>query len=186
MYLIVGLGNPGRKYTETRHNAGFMVLDYLAARHNLAFSESKWQAGFVKATLWQAPLFLLRPLTFMNLSGSAVAGCAGFYKIVPEKIIVVHDDLDLSAGRIKIVAGGGSGGHNGIRSIIDRIGSENFARLKIGIGRPVDPMPPDRYVLSAFSGEERQAFEEKMPFIEEGLRLLVAEGAGSAMNYING
>lgn len=185
MCLIVGLGNPGPQYSETRHNAGFMALDHLAARHNFVFAASKWQADFAKGSLWQKQLFLLKPLTFMNLSGQAVVSCAGFYKLSPAKIIVIHDDLDLPVGRIKIVARGGSGGHNGIRSIMAGIGGADFARIKIGIGRPDLPVPTERYVLSKFSEEERVLLNERLPLVEEGIRLFVTEGINQAMNQVN-
>lgn len=162
-----------------------MALDYLAARGNFVFSGSKWQADFARTSLGGAALGFLKPLTFMNLSGVAVSACAGFYKIPPERILVIHDDLDLPGGRIKIVARGGAGGHNGIRSIIERLGTNDFARIKIGIGRPENSIPADRYVLTNFTVAERLLLAERLALVEEGVRLFVAGGVAAAMNHVN-
>ena len=185
MYLVVGLGNPGAQYDGTRHNAGFYFLDYLAGRFDISFSESKWQAVIAKTSRWQKKFLLMKPETFMNRSGDAVAPLAHFFKIEKEKIIVIHDDIDVPFGRIKAVSGGGAGGHNGIRSIIEKLGTDAFSRIKIGVGRPVGPIPPDRFVLSRFSEDERVALDERMPDIEEGLRMFVREGIDSSMNVLN-
>ena len=185
MFLLAGLGNPGSKYTGTRHNIGFMMLDYLASKYNLTFVDSKYQASQVKTVLWHASLILLKPETYMNLSGTAVAAMANFFKIENTNIFVVHDDLDLELGRIRISAGGGDGGHKGIRSIISSLGTKEFTRLRIGIGRPALPIPPERYVLSKFDAEELALIEQQLPLAEEGLQLLVKEGVTAAMNGIN-
>jgi len=185
MFLLAGLGNPGSKYTGTRHNIGFMMLDYLASKYNLTFVDSKYQASQVKTVLWQSSMILLKPETYMNLSGTAVAAMANFFKIENTNIFVVHDDLDLELGRIRISAGGGDGGHKGIRSIISSLGTKDFTRLRIGIGRPALPIPPERYVLSKFDAEELALIEQQLPLAEEGLQLLVKEGVTAAMNGIN-
>lgn len=185
MYLVVGLGNPGAQYDGTRHNVGFYFLDYLAGRLDLSFSESKWQAATAKTSLWQKNILLMKPGTFMNRSGDAVVPLVHFFKIQTEKIVVIHDDIDVPFGRIKAVSGGGAGGHNGIRSIIEKLGTDAFSRIKIGVGRPVGSMPPDRFVLSLFSGDERAALAERMSAIEEGLRMFVQEGINSSMNVLN-
>ncbi|OGQ96620.1 MAG: aminoacyl-tRNA hydrolase [Deltaproteobacteria bacterium RIFOXYD12_FULL_57_12] len=186
MFLLVGLGNPGRQYVETRHNIGFAVLDYLAGRHGLTLEQSRWHGAFVKAALWGETISLLRPETYMNLSGKAVAAVVGFYKLPAARVMVIHDDLDLPFGRIKLAAKGGAGGHNGIRSIIDNLGTDEFSRLKIGIGRPDHVVPAERYVLSCFSPEEQLTLTEKMPLIEDGLRLFISDGIAAAMNFMNG
>lgn len=129
MYLIIGLGNPGQHYAGTRHNIGFMMLDYIAEKNNLTFLDSKWNALVSKAVVWDESLVLLKPQTFMNLSGTAVAQAVNFYKLQPANIIVIHDDLDMEFGRLKIVSGGGDGGHKGIRSIIEHLGTKNFPRI---------------------------------------------------------
>lgn len=185
MFLLAGLGNPGSKYAGTRHNIGFMMLDYLASRYNLTFVNSKYEASQVKTVLWEEPFILLKPETYMNLSGTAVAGMANFYKIESEKIIVVHDDLDLELGRIRISTGGGDGGHKGIRSIISAIGTKDFSRVRIGVGRPALPIPPEKYVLSNFAADELAVIDQQFPLAEEGLQLLVRDGATAAMNVVN-
>jgi PTH1 family peptidyl-tRNA hydrolase len=185
MFLLVGLGNPGSQYDGSRHNIGFMVLDYLAAQNDLAFVDSKWQALQVRTVLWQESAILFKPQTFMNLSGTAVAALANYFKIAADRVIVVHDDLDLGLGRIRIAAGGGDGGHKGIRSIISSLGTRDFPRLKVGIGRPSLPIPPDKYVLSKFAQDELELISHQLPLIEEGLQLLVQDGIAAAMNAVN-
>jgi PTH1 family peptidyl-tRNA hydrolase len=185
MYLIVGLGNPGQQYAETRHNVGFMMLDFLAAEKNLAFTDSKWKALVAKAVFWDESVVLLKPETFMNLSGTAVAGAAHFYKVQPAETIVVHDDLDLELGRIKIVSGGGDGGHKGIRSLIEHLGTREFPRIKIGIGRPPSLISPEKYVLGKFDSAEKKVIADKMKIASAGLRIFLQQGVAAAMNLIN-
>ena len=185
MYLIAGLGNPGQQYAGTRHNIGFMMLDHFAEKNNLTFTDSKWKALVSKAVVWDESVVLLKPQTFMNLSGMAVAQAVNFYKLQPANIIVIHDDLDMEFGRLKIVSGGGDGGHKGIRSIIEHLGTKNFPRIKIGIGRPPTPVPPDKYVLSTFNSEEKKMIEQKMSLVIEGLRVSLQQGISAAMTFIN-
>jgi peptidyl-tRNA hydrolase, PTH1 family len=185
LYLLVGLGNPGDRYEATRHNIGFLALDYVADRHGLAFTESRWQALFSKAVLWKETVILIKPQTFMNASGRAVAAVASFFKIPPDRIIVVHDDLDLPLGRAKIVSDRGAGGHNGIRSIISELGTNDFCRIRAGIGRPQPPLAVTHYVLSEFEPEERSKVEEELVVIEEAVRLIIENGMPAAMNRIN-
>jgi len=185
MYLIVGLGNPGQQYSETRHNVGFMMLDYLAGKNNLTFTDSRWKALIVKAIVWDEPVVLLKPETYMNLSGTAVAQAARFYKIEPADIIIIHDDLDMGSGRLKLVADGGDGGHKGIRSIVEHLGTKDFPRLKIGIGRPPVPVPPEKYVLGKFDSAEKERIEQKLSVAYEGIRILLQQGIASAMSLIN-
>ena len=185
MYLIAGLGNPGQQYAGTRHNIGFMMLDHFAEKNNLTFTDSKWKALVSKAVVWDESVVLLKPQTFMNLSGMAVAQAVNFYKLQPANIIVIHDDLDMEFGRLKIVSGGGDGGHKGIRSIIEHLGTKNFPRIKIGIGRPPTPVPPDKYVLSTFNSEEKKMIEQEMSLVFEGLRVSLQRGISAAMTFIN-
>jgi PTH1 family peptidyl-tRNA hydrolase len=185
MYLIAGLGNPGQQYAGTRHNIGFMMLDHFVEKNNLTFTDSKWKALVSKAVIWDESVVLLKPQTFMNLSGMAVAQAVNFYKLQPANIIVIHDDLDMEFGRLKIVSGGGDGGHKGIRSIIEHLGTKNFPRIKIGIGRPPTPVPPDKYVLSTFNSEEKKMIEQKMSLVIEGLRVSLQQGISAAMTFIN-
>jgi len=185
LHLVVGLGNPGEKYALTRHNIGFQFLDFLASRHQLLFAQSKWQARIMRASLWGRSVLLAKPETYMNLSGQAVAALAGFFRVPPERILVVHDDIDLEVGRIRIVKARGAGGHNGIRSIIEHLGDRAFVRIRVGVGRPSGPVPVEHYVLSRFNTEESARISAVMERIETGVRLVLAEGPGPAMNAIN-
>ncbi len=185
MYLLVGLGNPGQQYAGTRHNAGFLMLDYLAGENNLSFADSKWKAQIAKGTVWDQPVVLLKPGTFMNLSGMAVARAAQYYKLQPTDIIVIHDDLDLAFGRIKIVSDGGDGGHKGIRSIIEQLGTKNFPRVKIGIGRPPLPVAPEKYVLSKFNADEKDILAQKMDDVVAAIKICLQQGIPAAMTVVN-
>jgi PTH1 family peptidyl-tRNA hydrolase len=185
MYLLAGLGNPGPQYSGTRHNVGFMLLDYLARETGAGFAESKWKAMTAKTVISGATVIMLKPETYMNLSGIAVSQAAHFYKVEPAKIIVLHDDLDIELGRIKMVSGGGDGGHKGVRSIIEHLGTSDFPRIKIGIGRPAGPVPPDKYVLANFGPEELTAVNQKMPAVLEGVKILLQDGISAAMNAVN-
>ena len=190
IFLVVGLGNPGSEYAATRHNAGFMVIDELARRFGVSFDHEKWQACSVQLSLWGSRICLLKPLTFMNLSGRAVARYVDFYKIRPEQILVVHDDLDMTPGRVKLVAGGGTGGHNGIRSLVECLGTSDFLRLKLGVGRPgrlgiYSEVPVEKYVLAPFLPDEKKLLEQRMENIEKGLEYLVCDGVAKAMNLLN-
>jgi PTH1 family peptidyl-tRNA hydrolase len=185
MFLVAGLGNPGEKYHLTRHNIGFLFLDYLADKLRVNFSATKWQADVAKAMFGTEQVLLLKPQTFMNLSGNAVAGAAVFYKIPPEKIIVIHDDLDMPLGRVKVVVNRGTGGHNGIRSIVSLLGSKDFIRVKAGIGRPVEAIPIERYVLTKMTDSEIACVQGMMDIVYESVRIIMRDGAGLAMNRIN-
>ena len=185
MFLVAGLGNPGEKYHLTRHNIGFLFLDYLADKLRVNFSATKWQADVAKAMFGTEQVLLLKPQTFMNLSGNAVAGAAVFYKIPPEKIIVIHDDLDMPLGRVKVVVNRGTGGHNGIRSIVSLLGSKDFIRVKAGIGRPIEAIPIERYVLTKMTDSEIACVQGMMDIVYESVRIIIRDGAGLAMNRIN-
>ncbi len=185
MYLLVGLGNPGNDYSVTRHNVGFIFLDYLAEKYGFAFKSSKWQADVVKDSLWGKPVVLAKPQTFMNRSGSSVLQIKNYYQVNVQNLIVIHDDLDLDVGRIKIVTGRGAGGHNGIRSLIQHLDTNDFTRIKVGIGRPPALMSASNYVLSKFSPEEQKILEENLQNIEEAARMILEHGAVAAMNQIN-
>jgi PTH1 family peptidyl-tRNA hydrolase len=187
---VIGLGNPGKRYEGTRHNVGFMFLDQLAASYNQTFSKSKWDALALRMVLWNRRVLLVKPETYMNRSGRAVAASTRYFNIPVERIIVVHDDIDMHLGRIKLVDTGGSGGHNGIRSIIQSLGSADFYRLKIGIGRPgkseAHPdMPIDKFVLSDFSSDEYAMMQERFSLIEQGIALLAEGDSARAKNLLN-
>ncbi|NTV13423.1 MAG: aminoacyl-tRNA hydrolase [Desulfobulbaceae bacterium] len=185
MLLLVGLGNPGGKYENTRHNVGFMFLDFLAEKAGVAFKASRWEAAVAKTTLQSGPLLLVKPTTFMNLSGQAVARLASFYQIEPSRIVVVHDDLDLDPGRIKLVFNRGAGGHNGIKSIIDHLGTCQFARLRVGIGRPAEFMAPAAFVLSRFTATECEQLVGGFAEMAEAVSMIDRQGVALAMNFYN-
>jgi PTH1 family peptidyl-tRNA hydrolase len=153
--LVAGLGNPGREYERTRHNAGWLVLDELARRHGGSW-RSKFSGSLAEVRLGDARLALLKPETYMNESGRSVAAAARFFQVEPEALLVVHDDVDLEPGRLQARAGGGLAGHNGLRSLAQLLGSQDFLRLRIGVGRPGrgDPRPVSDWVLSDFAPEE--------------------------------
>lgn len=185
MYLVAGLGNPGEKYNLTRHNVGFVYLDYLADKFHASFVQSKWQALSAKVEVFNEQVLLLKPQTFMNLSGRSVLPAASYFKIPPEQIIVIHDDLDMPVGKVKIVSNRGSGGHNGIRSIIDTLGSKNFIRIKSGIGRPETPIPIEKYVLTKMTPFEMEKVDESKFQIYQALKYIISESVDVAMNKIN-
>ena len=190
-HLIVGLGNPGADYEKTRHNVGFCAIDAFARELGCSLTSEKWHGLFCRERFGTAPLLLLKPQTYMNRSGESVVRFCEYYKITPEHILVLHDDLDLPFGRIKVVARGGHGGHNGIRSIISHLGSSDFSRVKIGIGRPQtddkgSSMPVDRFVLARFTAEEWRLISEQFILVNEAIRLFLEQGVTTAMNRING
>lgn len=183
MWLLVGLGNPGSKYTRTRHNIGFMVLDALADDLGLTFKE-RTDYRMSDGSMENERIIFLEPLTFMNRSGSAVRKIADKYAVPPERIIVVHDDLDLPAGKLKIRKKGSSGGHKGIDSIIQNLGSRDFIRVKIGIGR--DPLiPTEAFVLSKFKRDEVPLVRDAVEQAARAIACIIAEGPDRAMNKHN-
>jgi len=153
--LVAGLGNPGREYERTRHNAGWMVIDELARRHEGSF-RSKFDGQLSEVRLDGLRLALLKPETYMNVSGKSISAAGRFFKVEPESLLIVHDDVDLEAGRLQARAGGGLAGHNGLRSIASALGTQDFLRLRVGVGRPGrgDRRPVADYVLSPFSADE--------------------------------
>ena len=180
MRLIVGLGNPGPRYKETRHNAGFLVLDVFAARHGASF-----RAGRHGEEARVGNLRLLKPSTFMNRSGTAVQAVATKNGISPEDILVVHDDLDLPLGRLRIRAGGGAGGQKGVQDIIACIGP-NFLRLKVGIGRPPEHWTTENWVLSRFTPDERDLTADVLAFAADAIDRILTHGHIDAANTVNG
>lgn len=154
MKLLVALGNPGEQYLKTRHNAGFLFLDHLIDHYGISDYQAKFKGAFTKGAIGNQNLFFLKPLTYMNLSGGSVQAACQFYKIAPEDVLVIHDDLDVSLGTIKVKQGGSSGGHNGIKSIEQCLGTPNFWRLRIGIDRPPLKEQVSDYVLSSFTNDE--------------------------------
>jgi len=182
--LIVGLGNPGSRYQGTRHNAGFMVLDRLAETVRVTVDRTKFASFYGEGSWLGERLVLLKPQTFMNLSGRAVADAARFYKVPPADIIVMHDELDLAFGQLRLKEGGGHGGHNGLRSIIAELGSADFIRLRIGIGRP-DKGSAEKYVLTPFPAEESGFVRHVTDGACEALAMLLQEGLPKAMSIFH-
>ncbi len=186
MFAIIGLGNPGDKYRYTRHNTGFMVLDMLASTLNIEINKLKHRALIGEGWIEDEKVILVKPQTFMNLSGECVLDIKNFYKLEDSHIIVIYDDIDIDVGRIRIRPSGSAGTHNGMRSIIYNLGSENFPRIRIGIGRPPEHVDLTHYVLSPFSKVEIPKMEEAAQKAVEGAKLIVTKGISHAMNECNG
>ena len=186
MYLIAGLGNPTREYEKTRHNVGFDTIDVLADRINTDVAERKFKGLYGKGMLGGEKVILLKPQTYMNLSGESVRAAADFYKIPPDHIIVIYDDISLDVGHLRIRTKGSAGGHNGIKNIIAHLGTQEFPRIKIGVGGKPPRMDLADYVLSRFPAEERKIMETAFRDAAEAAGVLIAEGPDAAMNRFNG
>jgi len=184
-YLIAGLGNPGRKYRDTRHNIGFMAVDQIAQRCGLLLNRVEQNAIITKGSLLKKKIILAKPQTFMNESGRAVATLARYYHIEPDRIITICDDLDLPYGKIRLRPAGGSGGHKGLSSIAQHLGTQDFARLRIGIGRPPGQMDPADYVMHRFTKSEQPDLDILLVTIAECVELFLTEGIEAAMNCFN-
>ena len=189
-FLLVGLGNPGTDYRDTRHNVGSMLVDSLVNRWNGDAGTKKYHSIFRKVRVAGVSVAFMQPLTFMNRSGLAVAEYVNFYKTTPHNIIVLHDDIDMAPGRVKLVKGGGAGGHNGIKSINSSLGFTDYYKLKIGVGRPgkngVHPdIPVDRYVLSAFYPEQQEILAERFDAIEKGIITFLEDSPAAAATILN-
>lgn len=188
MKLVCGLGNPGREYAGHRHNVGFMVADRLSGALGIPLGQEKFQARLGQGQLEAERVLLLEPQTFMNGSGEAVAAVARFYKLEPEDVLVIHDELDLPFGRLQLKSGGGTGGHNGLVSIVERWGEEDFVRLRFGIGKPEGPNAKERvigHVLHDFSAEERAQLGRLLDRAVEIAQSWVTLGLAEAMNRHN-
>ena len=184
-YLIVGLGNPGSKYADNRHNVGFRCVERLASAHSLSFDRRQKRASLALGTVFQRSVVLAKPRTFMNRSGYAVAALAQFYRVTFDRIFVVYDDLDLPLGAVRMRPSGGSGGHRGMRSIINQLGSRNFPRLRIGIGRPPGRMDPADYVLQDFSADEETLLEEALEQAMAAIETWLSDGIDKSMSLHN-
>ena len=185
MKLIVGLGNPGLRYRNNRHNVGFQIVDALAVAHGLEFGKTKYKARLADGVIREQRVLLVKPMTYMNLSGEAVQPLVHFYKIDLADLMVVYDDLDLPLGRIRLRPFGGAGGHNGMKSIIQRLGGDRFPRLRVGIGRPPGRMDPADYVLQDFSPDEEIIMAQVRERAVQALECWLAEGIDAAMNAFN-
>jgi PTH1 family peptidyl-tRNA hydrolase len=180
--LVVGLGNPGPKYAATRHNAGFLVVDLLAERIGGRFKAHKGRADIVEGQLAGHPVVLMKPKAYMNESGGPVASIARFYKVPIERITVVHDELDLPYGTLRLKTGGGDGGHNGLRSTSSALGSREYTRVRFGIGRPPGRQDPADYVLREFAAAERKDLPFLVDRAADAVELLLADGLLAAQN----
>jgi len=181
MKVIVGLGNPGSQYAETRHNIGFLLVDLLAEVHKLQF-RLKFQGLLAEGHVEGERLLLLKPQTFMNLSGRSVSELIHFYKVSPENLLIVQDDMDLPLGKLRLRDQGGAGGHNGIKSIHAELGSDKLWRLKMGVGRPPKDWDPARYVLAPFAEEELELLDEVLGRAEKAAYLWIKGKSEQAMN----
>jgi PTH1 family peptidyl-tRNA hydrolase len=184
-FLIIGLGNPGREYKDNRHNVGFMLIDRLAVRLDARMNRLQSKALVSSVLIDEHKIILAKPQTYMNLSGDSVGGLARFYKVPLEQVLVAHDDLDLPFGTIRVRPGGGPGGQKGVASAIQRLGSKDFPRLRIGIGRPPGRMDPARFVLQDFPNSEQLTLSEVLDRAAEAVLSFVRDGVQAAMNKFN-
>lgn len=187
MYIIVGLGNPGREYENTRHNAGFCVLDQLAEKENISILEKRHRAVIGKGVIAGEKCILAKPLTYMNLSGESVRQLIDYYKVDEKsELIVISDDISLEPGQIRIRKKGSAGGHNGLKNIIANLGHDTFIRIKIGVGAKPSGWDLADYVLGRFSSKDREAVEDAAKRGADAIAVVIAEGPDAAMNLFNG
>ncbi|MDD6160594.1 MAG: aminoacyl-tRNA hydrolase [Oscillospiraceae bacterium] len=185
-WLVVGLGNPGEKYEQTRHNVGFMTVDELADRGNFPVQRLKFHALTNTVVIGGQGVLIMKPNTFMNLSGEAVGEAARFYKLPAERVLVISDDVDLPVGKLRIRKSGSAGGHNGLKSIIQHLGSDRFPRLKIGVGgKPHPDYDMADWVLGKFQGEDKKAMDAAVKRAADAVECLLRHGADKAMNQFN-
>lgn len=185
-WLVVGLGNPGPKYEWTRHNVGFLVVDELAERANLPVQKLKYKALTNTAVIGGRSVLLMKPTTYMNLSGESVGQAARFYKIPPERVLVISDDVSLPQGKLRIRRSGSAGGHNGLKNIIAHLGSDQFPRLKVGVGgKPYPDSDMADWVLSKFTGQDKAAMEQTIAKAADAVACLLEFGVDKAMAQYN-
>ena len=185
--LVVGLGNPGEKYENTRHNVGFLTVDELAERARVPVQKLKHRALTNTLEVGGVKVLLMKPVTYMNLSGEAVGEAARFYKIPPERVLVISDDVSLPLGKLRIRKGGSAGGHNGLKSIIQHLGTDQFPRIKVGVGQKPHPdYDMADWVLSKFAGEDLKTITEAIRKAADAVECLIQEGPDKAMNRFNG
>lgn len=187
MKLVVGLGNPGNNYRITRHNIGFTVADTLSGYNRINLNQSKFKAVIGRGKIGGEDVIVAKPQTYMNRSGEAVSSLLFFYKLMPSDCIVICDDMELPPGKIRVRDKGGHGGHNGLRSIIDLIGSQEFIRVRVGIGRPqtLKSSDPISHVLGSFSKDEKPLIENAIERAYKAIETIIVEGAETAMNKFN-
>ncbi len=183
--LVVGLGNPGETYSKTRHNAGFMVVDKVSDAFSIALQKRKFDARFGIGSIDGIKVILAKPMAFMNRSGPYVQKIAGYFRILCEDMLVIHDDIDLAFGRLKIKEKGGDGGHRGIRSIIDAFGGGDFMRLRIGVGRPEAGIGASDYVLGKFTLKEKKVLNQIITTARDAVVTILCKGTKEGMNRFN-
>ena len=185
-WLVVGLGNPGEQYENTRHNVGFRVADELAERADIPIQRLRFRALTNTTELGGEKVLLLKPVTYMNLSGEAVGEAARFYKVPPERVLVVSDDVSLPVGKLRLRRGGSAGGHNGLKSIIQRLGTDQFPRIKVGVGeKPHPDYDMADWVLGKFAGEDQRTIDEAVKRAADAVECYIRDGADRAMNRFN-
>ena len=185
-YMVIGLGNPGTEYQNNRHNVGFMAIDKISSELGFTYKKAKSKAIVMEGKWEDRKLILVKPQTYMNLSGTAVSSLAKFYKIEPGNMIVIHDDLDLPALTLRLRPGGGPGGQKGVASIIQNLGTQQFNRVRVGIGRPPGRMDPSNYVLQNFSKQEEKEIPYLMETIFKAVKSIIECGIEISMNNFNG
>ena len=185
MSLIVGLGNPGRAYAHSRHNMGFRCINHLAKLQGIPVKQRQCQAQIGIGQIGTTKVILAKPGTFMNLSGKSVKSLMGRFQIAPGEIVIIHDDLDLPLGKIRLSLGGSSGGHKGVRSVVNHLESRDFLRIRVGIGRPPEGEDAIDYVLGSFLPSEKTVAENAIATVSEAVVCLLQEGTDAAMNKYN-
>src|SRR5918912_644543 len=185
LWIVVGLGNPGPDYAGNRHNVGFMVLDVLAGRMGGKFKAHKSRNHLVEGRLCGHRVVAAKPMSYMNTSGGPVASVRDFFKVPPERIVVVHDELDIPYGTLRLKLGGGDNGHNGLKSLTSALGSRDYVRVRFGIGRPPGRMDPAAFVLRDFSGSERKDLDYHVERAADSVEALISEGLERAQNTYN-
>lgn len=185
MKVIIGLGNPGKKYEDTRHNAGFMAIDKISEKWSIPVQQNKFRALVGEGRLEGEKVLLVKPQTYMNLSGESIAEILKFYKLSPDDLVVIYDDLDLPTGHLRLREKGSAGGHNGIKSMIQHTGTQEFKRIKVGIGRPEPGRSVSDYVLQAFPASERALIDEAVSLAAEAAAMWTTEPFLKVMNHFN-
>jgi peptidyl-tRNA hydrolase, PTH1 family len=185
MKVIVGLGNPGGSYARSRHNVGFRVADQLAERHRLRFSRREFKSQVAEGKIGDERVLMMKPQTYMNLSGEAVQRARRELRVEPEEFLVIYDDLDLVVGRLRLARSGGAGGHHGVESIIEALGSKGFPRIRVGIGRPGDRSANVDYLLDSLTTEEASTLSASIARAADAAEVVLRNGVGAAMNRFN-
>lgn len=185
MYLVAGLGNPGSRFTHTRHNIGFKVVNLWGKGLAVRLNSRRFQSRNTRTKFQDKEIILLRPRTFMNRSGQSIKACVDSYGVETGNILIIHDDIDLSVGKVKVVRNGGAGGHKGILSVIHHLGTNEFVRVKIGIGRPRYGETVEDYVLSPFYPDEKGIMKKVVQLAVRACELFISNGVDSAMNHVN-